>query len=123
MQYLVGLPLDVHEGVGDRRAELLPAEDDLRHARLDLLHRRVLYRRVLQLGVLEAGPGGRDLEPAVPQVGPGGVLERDVELEVREVVAVVVEEGEEASLEGQLCKLFKLCSCIRVGPTGFHTGN
>ena len=49
-------------------------------------------------------PRGGDLEAAVPQVCPGGVLERDVELEIGEVVAVVVEEGEEASLEGQLCK-------------------
>ena len=100
LKYLVRLPLDIHERVGDRRAEVFPAENDLPHARLDLLHRRVLYSGVLQLGVLKAGPGRRDLEPAVPQFGPGGVLERDVEFEVREVVAIVVQEGEEASLEG-----------------------
>ena len=66
-----------------------------------------LYSGVFQLAVLKASSGRRDLEPTVPQVGPGRVLERDVELEVREVVAIVVEEGEEPSLEGQLCKLFK----------------
>ena len=59
MPYLVGLPLDVHEGMRDGRPEaplLFPLEDDPRHARLDLLHRRVLDRRVLELRVLEARP-------------------------------------------------------------------
>ena len=56
--YLVGLPLDVHECVGDGRPEVLlfPLEDDARHARLDLLHRSVLDRRVLKLRVLETRP-------------------------------------------------------------------
>ena len=57
MPYLVGLPLDVHEGMRDGRPESLFAfKYDPRHARLDLLHRRVLDRRVLKLRVLEARP-------------------------------------------------------------------
>ena len=55
--YLVCLPLDVHEGMRDGRSEdLLTGEDYPRHARLDLLHRRVLDCRVLKLRVLEASP-------------------------------------------------------------------
>ena len=47
-------------------------------------------------------PGCGDLECAVPEFRPGCVLEGDVELEVGEVVAVLVQERQEPALEGQL---------------------
>ena len=82
-----GAPLEVPRRVGDRRrrAERVPAEDDLAPAAARALHHRAqVLERELQPPVAGERRGGRH-EPAAPEV----VLERRVRVAAREAAVVL----------------------------------